>query len=179
MNPVRLSGLAAVLGGALWTFRVVLEGSSAPEPGGFANSWFFAVPLLLLSGLAGMYALYRERLATLGQAGVTQGCIGLGFLAAGFLGDFALGIEEASRVSSFGFLIFTLGMVLLGYATVRSEVFPRWNFLPLAIGVAVPLDILLGGVSWARVAVAAFFGLCWVLFGYLVWSDARGEERAS
>lgn len=169
--------MAAVLGGALWTFRVVFEGSSALEPGGFANAWFFTVPLLLLSSLAGVYALYRERLATLGQAGVTQGCIGLGFLAAGFLGDFALGIEGAGRVSSFGFLILTLGMVLLGYATVRSELFPRWNFLPLAIGIVVPLDIILGGVSWARVVVSAFFGLCWVLLGYLVWSDAGETER--
>lgn len=178
MNLVRSSGLAAALGGALWTSRVVFEGTIAPEPGGFASAWFFVVPLLLLSGLAGVYALYRERLATLGQAGVTQSCIGLGFLAAGFLGDFALGIEGAGRVSSFGFLIFTLGMVLLGYATIRSEVFPRWNTLPLVIGVAVPLDILLGEVYWARVAVSAFFGLCWVLFGYLIWSDARETERA-
>jgi hypothetical protein len=178
LNLVRLSGLAAVLGGALWTFRVVVEGSSAPEPDGFTNAWFFVVPLLLLASLVGTYALYRERLAALGQAGVTQGCIGLGFLTAGFLGDLALGIEGAGRVSSFGFLIFTLGMVLLGYAAVRSELFPRWNSLPLAIGIAVPLDILLGGVSWARVAVSVFFGLCWVLFGYLVWSDAKGADRA-
>lgn len=177
MNLVRLSGLAAVLGGALWAFRVVLEGTSAPESDGFANAWFFTVPLLLLFGLAGVYVLYRQRLASLGQAGVTQGCIGLGFLAAGFLGDFTLGIEGAGRVSSFGFLIFTFGMVLLGYATVRSDLFPRWNFLPLAIGIVVPLDIILGEISWARVVVSAFFGLCWVLLGYLVWSDAGETER--
>lgn len=173
-----MSGLAAVLGGALWFFRAILEGSSAPEPGGFTSAWFFVVPLLLLAGLAGTYVLHGERLAGLGQAGITQGCVGLGFLAAGFLADFMLGIEGASRVASFGFLVLAVGMVLLGYATFQREVFPRWNFLPLAIGATVPLDILLGGISWARVAVSAFFGLGWMLLGFLLWqTQHRGESR--
>jgi hypothetical protein len=178
LNPARTSALAAVLGGALWIFRVVVEGSGAPEPGGFASSWFFVVPLFLLFSLTGTYVLYRDRLGSLGQAGITQGCIGLGFLAVGFLVDLALGLEGVVRISSFGFLILTLGMVLLGYATVRSDLFYRWNFLPLAIGIAIPLDIIVGGIFWAQIAVSVFFGLCWVLLGYLVWSDAGRAEPA-
>lgn len=176
---MRAGGLAAVLGGALWVLRAVAEGRGAPESGGFAEAALFAVPLLLLAGLAGLYALYGNRLAGLGHAGFSQGFIGLGMLAAGLFGEFTLGIEGAGRLSSLGFLVLALGMVLLGYASFGKEPFPRFNWVPLVIGIAVPLDLLVGEIPEARAAVSALFGLGWVLLGYLVVRPPAGSDEPS
>lgn len=179
MILVRSSGLAAALGGALWILRAVLGGRHAPEAGGLADAAFFTVPLLLLAGLGGLYALYGNRLSGLGQAGFSQGFIGLGMLAVGLFGEFTLGFEGAGRLSSLGFLVLALGMVLLGNASFSKEPFPRFNFLPLVIGIAVPLDLLVGEVPWARVAVSVLFGLGWILLGFLIWQTPRPDEERS
>ncbi|HSK99354.1 MAG TPA: hypothetical protein VK869_03345 [Rubrobacteraceae bacterium] len=179
MILLRSSGLAAALGGALWILRAVLDGRRAPETGGLADAAFFIVPLLLLAGLGGLYVLYGDRLAGLGHAGFSQGFIGLGMLAVGLFGEFTLGFEGAGRLSSLGFLVLALGMVLLGYGSFSKEPFPRFNSLPLVIGIAVPLDLLVGEIPWARIAVSALFGIGWVLLGYLIWQARPPDEERS
>lgn len=179
LNLVRWSGLAGMLGGALWVLKAVGDGSGAfTGPNNVAEVSFFIVPLLLLAGLAGLYARYVEYMARVGRAGFIQGFLGLAFLAAGFVASFSFGVEGAERILSFGFLILTLGLVLLGFDTLKTEPLPRWNFLPLTMGVLIPLSVVAGDLVWLRVAISALFGLAWTLLGYLLWSkaDASGGE---
>lgn len=82
------------------------------------------------------------------------------------------------QILSFGFLILAFGLVLLGFATLKTEALPRRNFLPLAVGVLIPLEVILGGVAPLGVVLSAPFGLGWVPLGYLLWTDkAETVER--
>lgn len=170
--------MAAILGGVLWVLKVLLDPNDAPPwPDGPSDSLFFLVPLLLMAGLYGLFLVHGERLRGLGQAGFTQGLIGLGLLAGGFFGAYTLGNEELLRAASFGFFILAFGMVLLGYAAIKDEVLPDpWNYLPLAIAIVAPLAILIGGETWVRLVLSSLFGIGWVLFGVLVLSEAAKHE---
>ncbi|MGB3683066.1 MAG: hypothetical protein WA990_11340, partial [Rubrobacteraceae bacterium] len=151
VNLARLGGAAAAAGGVLWCLRVVLE-----EIGGdvstLAGRLLFVLPVLFILGLAGFYVNYSGRMRGEGRAGFVQAVVGLGFLAAGFLISLTFGIEEGTRISSFGFIILTLGLVILGFVTLKTEPMPAWNFLPLALGMLTLVNVIATGYDSVRVA---------------------------
>ena len=168
----RWSGLASMLGGVLWSLKAILDADDAVAgPNGATDALFFAVPLLLLVGLAGLYARYAGPVAGLGQTGFIQGFIGLALLVAGFVASFSFNVEGAGQILSFGFLILAFGLILLGFATLKTEALPRWNFLPLTMGVLIPLEVILSGVAAVSAVLSVLFGIGWVLLGYLLWTD--------
>ena len=177
MNLGRLGGVFAAAGGALWCLKMALDGIGG-DPSTLAGRLLFVVPLLFGGGLAGFYARYSGRMRGEGRAGFVQAFVGLGFLTAGFLMDLTLGFDEGIRISSFGFIILTFGLVLLGFATLKTEPLPRWNFLPLAIGMLTLLNVIVGGYDILRIAISALFGLGWLLWGALILLDPRepGED---
>ena len=176
MSLVRLGGVATVVGGALWCLRVALDGIG-DDPSAIAGRLLFVLPLLFGVGLAGFYARYSGRMRGEGRAGFVQTFVGLGFLAAGFLMDLTLGIDEGIRISSFGFIILTLGLVLLGFATLKTEPLPMWNFLPLAIGMLTLFNVIAGGYDLLRVAISALFGLGWLAWGALILLDLQNPDE--
>ncbi|CAN5602056.1 hypothetical protein BH24ACT20_BH24ACT20_05200 [soil metagenome] len=172
MNLGRLGGVAGAVGGVLWCLRVALDGFGG-DPAAFAGRLLFVVPLLFCAGLAGFYVLYSARMRGEGRAGFVQSFVGLGFLAAGFFADLTLGIEEGVRISSFGFIILTLGLVVLGFATLKTEPLYMWNFLPLAIGMLTLLNVIAGAYDLLRILISAIFGLGWLAWGILILVDPR------
>ncbi len=176
MSLGRAGGLAAAVGGVLWCLNVVLDRIGG-DPATVAERLLFILPLLFGAGLAGFYVRYSGRMRGQGNAGFVQGFVGLAFLAAGFLMDLTLGIEEGIRISSFGFIILTLGLVLLGFATLKTEPLPAGNFLPLALGMLTLFNVIAGGYDLLRVAISALFGLGWLVWGLLVFLDSRESER--
>lgn len=177
LSPGRAGGLAAATGGALWCLNVVLDAIGGPFT--VTERLLFVLPLLFGAGLAGFYVLYSERMRGEGRAGFVQAFAGLGFLAAGFLMDLTIGVDEGSRISSFGFIILTLGLVLLGFATLKTEPLPLWNFLPLALGMLTLFNVIAGGYDLLRVAISALFGIGWIAWGALIFTDSREPEDAT
>ncbi len=170
----RIGGAAAAVGGALWSLKIVLYG---PEPGGnIADLLFFFLPILFGAGLAGLYARYSGEMAGEGNAGFVQSFAGLALLSAGLFADLTLGLENTTRIVSFGFIILTLGLVILGFAMLKNEPLPMWNFLPLALGLLTPLNILIGDAPLIQLAISAAFGLGWLSLGTLVFLDQREPE---
>lgn len=158
-------GLASIAGGVLWSAKAILDGVG---PGSGADRLFFIVPLLLLVGLVGLYGPYAGHTKGLGKAGFTQAFVGLALLAGGFAASLTLGVEGAVRVSSFGFLILAFGLILLGLEFLKTEPLPSWNFLPLALGLLVPLATIAGDLASLRMAFSVLFGLGWAMLGYLL-----------
>ena len=178
LTLVRWSGPAAILGGALWGLKTLSDsGDAAPGSGDVTDALFFVVRLLLLVGLAGLYVRYAGRLAGLGQTGFVQAFIGLALLVGGFVAGFSFGVEGAGQILSFGFLILALGLVLLGFATLKTGALPRWNFLPLTMGVLIPLEVILASVASLGDVLSILFGIGWVLLGYLHWTDKDETTR--
>lgn len=175
--PVRLAALAGIVGGTFWGVKVVLDGL-APNSGisGSTDAVFFVAPLLMTAALAGLHARYAGRIVGMGRTGFVNGFIGLALLVVGFASGLSFGAEEAMRISSFGFLILAFGLVLLGLEVMKVAALPRWNFIPLVMGLLVPLSVISGDAALLRAPLSALFGLGWVLLGIVLLSDATGAD---
>lgn len=171
-------GVAAVAGGILWSAKVLADEFAAGSTG-FTDDLLFVVPLLFAAGTAGIWSRYSGRMESRANAGFVQTFAGLALLAAGLFLDLTLGVEDTARISSFGFIILALGLVLLGFSTLRTDPLPRWNFLPLALGLIIPANIVFGNLEAAGVTLSALFGLGWAALGYTLLSDRgeAGDER--
>ncbi len=172
----RLGGFAAAAGGALWCLKIVLDGIGG-DPSTLAGRLLFVAPLFFGAGLAGFYTRYSGSMRGEGRAGFVQAFVGLGFLAAGFLMDLTIGLNEGIRISSFGFIILTLGLVLLGFPMLKTEPLPTGNFLPLALGMLTLLNVVAVGYDIPRVAISVLFGLGWIAWGTLILLDTRELEE--
>src|SRR5437879_6560464 len=158
---------------------------------------------LILLGITGIYARQAEESGWLGLAGFLVFGLTWALLAAfqfaeglivpllatdapkfvvGFEGitsgspsEVSLGILPA--VYSLTSVLYLLGGVLLGIATFRAGVLPRWAGGGLAVGTVAPLALsLLLPHEFIRLA-AVPVGLALALLGYALWPERR--EQAS
>lgn len=166
----KIGGAVGALGGALWSVKVVADGAN-PSEGGLGDILFFLVPILFGAGLAGLYSRYSGDMRGEGNAGFVQSFAGLALLAAGLFADFTLGLENTTRIVSFGFIILTLGLLILGFSMLKNEPLPLFNFLPLVLGLLTPLNIVVSGAPVIQLAISAAFGLGWSALGAIVFLD--------
>lgn len=169
-NLVRIAGVAGALGGILWAANVLFgEGVGG---GGAISALLTAMPVLFALGLVGLFLRYDIG-SSPGKPGLAQGFAGLALLASGFVAD-AAGYGVAEQLLSFGLVIFALGMVLVGFSYLKDEPMPRLNYLPFAVGMLVPVSLVLAPVEPLGLVVSALFGASWVLLGALLVADAAG-----
>lgn len=90
--------------------------------------------------------------------------------------------EQAIALPAFLLPVFVLGFglgyILLGMATMRAGVFPRWSGLLLIVGVSLFMisEAALFDRTLSHVLVTVgdvLFGLGWVWIGYVLWSEKR------
>jgi hypothetical protein len=175
--PLRLAALAGIVGGVLWGAKAGLDGiAPASWIADLMDALYFLAPLLMLVGLVGVHARYSSQIMGMGRTGFVNCFIGLALLIVGFASGLSFGVEEAMRISSFGFLILAFGLVLLGLEVLKAAALPRWNFLPLAMGLLVPLSVISGDAVLLRAPLSVLFGLGWVLLGLVLLSDAADAE---
>ena len=99
------------------------------------------------------------------------------FRLAGF-GLLQLRIETVALGAITLVLTYLLGGVLLGLATFRARVLPRWAGVLLAAGTAIgPLAALLPLDLQPKVAVPVGLALIWL--GWSLWSERRAKSAAS
>ncbi|MEW6637315.1 MAG: hypothetical protein AB1425_10955 [Actinomycetota bacterium] len=166
-----------MLGGLAWSAKAVLDGMGLSTPGfDPGDALLFAAPPLFFAGLAGLYRRYAAEVAAIGRAGFTQSFIGLAVLALGFPLRFVIDPGQAIRIPAFGLLILAIGLALLGFGTLKTGALPRWNFLPVAMGLLIPFGTLAGGIEPLRAALSALFGAGWAMLGYILWSASGSTE---
>jgi hypothetical protein len=196
---VALAGPLTILVGALWLasaigdfiFRTVLSGEDA-----FLG--LVAIPFLL-SFIPLPFALIGTRLrfhpsaSTLGRLGLMLGTVGaagvLIFLLASML--FGGGAPETGQLSWVnytavaGVLNIRIGYLLFGVDALRLKLLPRWNLLPLLVGLTIVLSLPLEwfGVpailptEWANPFLHfALTGACWVLLGLAMMNYGREPQ---
>jgi hypothetical protein len=91
-------------------------------------------------------------------------------IPSGAASEVSLGIIPA--LYSLTSVFYLLGGILLGIATFRARVLPRWSGVALGVGTVAPLALSLLPHEYLRLA-AVPFGLALVLLGYALWSDRR------
>ena len=197
---VRWSGLAVLVSGILRITRGVLDFIFIPA--GMALStqattdiWMVlalltvVIFMILVPGLIGLYVHQSSKAGVLGLVAFPVALVGTmlgfatfwsGYLYAPELAQSAPSLLDngSPRLMLLGFLIpfllFYVGWLLFGLASVRARVFPRWAGALLMLG--VPLIFLQGLVFLPLVGDVVFAaGLVWM--GYALWSE-KGETVA-
>src|SRR5215207_2286165 len=171
---IRWGALAALVSGALWIVGGLLHLAYPQDPPGMLGYFlnylgtavFSAAYLGMLGGLVGLHARQMDSYGRLGRAG---------FLLA-FVGQATSGIFPHSRAlgwlfsdPGFGFqagiLLTSLGLVLMGIATLRAGVLSRWCGFGL---IALVIFLALGAYGGFVVA-----GLIWLALGYALGPRKR------
>jgi hypothetical protein len=180
---LRLCGFAAILGGAMFLLMIAFAETNLEN----TTIWSFIpiLPILLTLGAAGLYTFSGANVAVRATAVLTG--IGTIAMALGFALMSWLDTEEGWMLMVIGILMMTLGLLLFGLANWRARVLPRWNWLPLVIGVITMamllpglLGVPLGGTDseldfnlWSGAT-----GAGWVLLGLLLLIDRRAPSPA-
>src|SRR5215207_3527892 len=188
---VRLGGLAAMVGGLLWSVRALIATAGAPLwPEKGTDPLFVTAQLLFLAGLVGLYARYKDSLEGSEERGVAFAVSSVGVIAScvGQVG--LLSTEEVAwYVFGLGCVVECIGLMVLGATASqsRAKTLPHyWSVLPFVIGLLGIFSFSLGvppdGVieTCLTVTLRTLFGLGWVLLGYhLFFCSARGKDAYS
>ena len=181
MTPshVRWGALAAMVSGVLWIVGGLLHLAYPQDPPGalgyflnyLGSAIFSGAYLAMLVGLVGLHARQVESYGRLGTVGFYLAFAGA---ALAFVGQATSGIFPHNGAlgwlfsdPGFGFLVglllVSLGLVLLGVATLRARVLPRWCGVGL---IALVLFSALGAFGGFVVV-----GLLWLALGYALRSQ--------
>ena len=179
-NLVRLSGLAAMLGGVLGiALTPVLANlwATYSDAYGYYGRVYFLVFLGCLAGLVGLYARRRE---SPGRSEEETWGFGLTFvgLVAGLVGDVlaywggAPG-EDFTQVQVRGFgievtglFLLLVGSVVLGVAALRSRSLPR--IVALMLVLAAPSGVFLSALVHMPSGTMLVYCCAWVVLGCLL-----------
>jgi hypothetical protein len=190
-RSVRWSGLAAMLGGALFVVSAVViasmprgcigdECASRPmRETGVAGALLMLALLLVVIGAAGLVIRVRDagRLGSLGKTGIVLGAVGaalpvIGSLIQGILFDGDYPLMPYFVIP--GVLALVVGFVLLGLAVLQARVLPPWAAVLLIVGTLAMLGF---NDQNARALMAIPNGIAWVAVGYVLWSGRSEEAR--
>ena len=202
-NLIRLGGLATFLGGLLWGTQKIgwqlLIGNqdpfAYPQP---AASILWAIGLVAaLLVLLGLPALYMRQANSAGRLGliafvlvftgmalVTGNAYFGTFIQSGLV-DLIVLAEEAGvtvqepAAAAAGFMIalllYLLGWILFGLASLRARVLPRGAVLLVIAGIVLGFVFMATGIAWLGVPVIEL-GLAWL--GFALWRE-RGTVLAA
>ena len=195
---IRWSGVALALGGiAIALFVLALVPIGGFDAGGKAENTLTGIyrlshglhilgAVLALFGLVGLYGRLKDRTGWLGLIGFVLAFVGTSlFVGLGMIAEFIVPVlavsapplldpagplGASSPLFPLTFLPFLVGYILLGIATLRAGVLPRWSGLLLIIAAVlfalpVPWPVPVAG------AIAYGAGLIWL--GSALWGAAE------
>ena len=189
---IRLSGWALLLGAIAFFVAYLIDLRDVPpyHPNNFLSrpidlyfeyATSILIPgslLLFLVGMTGLFLRYRDEVNIFGKSGLIIGIIG-GVLS--FAGSILLITESEPAWTIFiaGFLIYFIGLVIFGVATLRDTPLPRWKILPILTGIWFPLQVLIGSqMNWSDTVTLDIVGFLLTAvglagLGYLLQSDSK------
>jgi hypothetical protein len=200
---IRWSGLAALLGGALWVPYGIFEmlepwGGDVVYREDVGYSVITDAPLFVTYSLPGSLAVLLTSLGLLGVVallGASSGRTGrislvleyvaLALAALGLAGVIVLFDPLFTGGRIFGSLALGTATLLAGVNALRSRVASGWTVALLVLGLGgvflLPLWPLVYALMWlpeaAGAAFIALFGLGWMAVGYALWSE-KSEIRS-
>ncbi len=175
---IRLCGVAAMLGGAMWVVKGGIIMLGGPDP-----NLFVPAQLFFALGLLGLHAGLAERGGRLGRIGgfLTYAAVAVSMVNAPYSVFFA---ERGPQIPfpfnvtyfSASLAIF-IGLVFLGIAVLRADVLAgHWRTLPLIVGLSALLPIWILAFIHLEVPVVVL-GVAWMLLGYVLWSERSASAR--
>jgi len=194
---IRWSGLAAMIGGAMWTASWILvsfteDGTRAVlglSERGWRTLLLSPAMLFFAAGLVGFHRKQRERSGKLGKIGFVVGLLGVVTMLLGNIAEFWVfelfyGTQQPgwAMMGVGWFMMLPIALILFGLATVKARVFSGWRrAVPLVFGLALVLLILVGIAVMLVSGSSSQEGLLgamlltiaagWVVLGYALWLE--------
>ncbi len=197
-----MAGPLTVLVGALWllaalgdfVFRIGLQGNEAFL--GLITLPFFLSFIPLLFALLGIRRHFHPIAGGLGRLGLLVSVAGgAGVLVSVLINILLSGlVPEAgphlwvNYTAVFSIISIRVGFILFGLDVSRNRLLPRWNWLPMLLGLTVLLSLPLEwfGVpaflptQWASPFLHfAISGVCWLLFGLTLLGRGRTAQATA
>jgi hypothetical protein len=176
---IRWGGLAGVIAGVAYLLTGIIN-LFAPQSPVFISFSDYLIEILFIVGLvgtlgaiAGLDFLQRERYGRTGAAGSLTAFVGFGLLLVAAVATLLAGGEALDGFFPVGSLAALVGLALLGSATLRARVLPRWCGLVLIAGypLTVVIDIATGGAG------GILLGIVWALVGYALLSNTGASAQ--
>lgn len=199
---VTLAGPLTMLVGILWltacvgdfVFRLGAEGNEAFL--GLVAIPFFLSFVPLLFAVIGIRLRFHLVAGSVGRIGLALSVAGGAGVMVSVLTNILLSglVPEAGShlwanyAAVFSVLSVRVGFILFGVDVQRYRLLPRWNLLPLLLGLTVVLSLPLEwfGVpaflpaAWATPYLHfAVSGVCWLLFGMTMLGQGRATQAAA
>ena len=170
LDLVRLGALGAIIAGAAWIASSLLTAAIAsgrsPEVFGFAfldKTMYLVAMAGTMVGMVGLHSRQAPSYGRLGTAGFLATFTGTALLLIGLVLSFTMGSVFAPTlldpILGLGLWDALMGYIVLGAATLRLGVLPRWCGVLLII--CLPLAIALGDYGGGAV-----LGLLWLAVAY-------------
>jgi len=179
LTLARGGGLAGIAGGGLWLLMWSLIRDDGSNPAGV---WLSIVATAAMAvGVVGLACAGKP--GWLGWVGLAPAFLGAILLGLAFIASEWLGMDEGWALMMIGLMSHTIGLSLFGLANIKARVLPRFNFLPLVVGLLsgpLPLAASFGlaeDAEWPFALLIFALGLGWVALGLLLlfMSKPRGE----
>jgi hypothetical protein len=176
---IRWGGLAGVIAGVAYLLTGIIN-LFTPQNPVFISFSDYLIEILFIVGLvgtlgaiAGLDFLQRERYGRTGAAGSLTAFVGFGLLLVAAVATLLAGGEALDGFFPVGSLAALVGLALLGSATLRARVLPRWCGLVLIAGypLTVVIDIATGGAG------GILLGIVWALVGYALLSNTGASAQ--
>jgi hypothetical protein len=181
-NLTRPGGLAAMLGGLL-VILVLIPIHIMNENSVWVNVTWIPTLVLLAMGMVELRSRQQGGLGWLGNTGFFLAVIGTVLFTVVSLGNAlykgplqTTPPELVQAIEGVVVLSMMAGTLLLGIATAKAGVLPRWSGLALVIGTLSALILGFIGSENVRLQEAGvlLFGVGWAVLGFALWSG-KGE----
>ncbi len=173
----------AILSGVTFIILSLLS-LATPEPAAYLDVIFGVAWLSTVLPVAGLHVAQEGRYGLLGRVGSATL---VGGAVATFLGALAIATGSVflgGLLFIVGGLLLLAGLVVLGIATLRARVLPRWcgAALILALPLTALAGPLTGGILQARSNSGDYpgvivIGLLWLGLGYALWSRRAAAQQ--
>jgi len=154
---------------------------------------------VMLPAFVGTWLRYKESAGRLGRLGLilnVAGCVTFCLaLSADFLLDVLQLLEHPTGPNyamAASIMSILIGHVLFGIDALRYKLLPRWNAMPLLVGLTTPLLGVLSVIMESALRIdryqveltiatlqSATVGLCWVLIGVALMGQKQAHEAVA
>lgn len=172
---VRWGALGAFVAGVAWIvsglISLAISGQGTEIPGSFSyyllETMFCVASVGMMGALVGLHARQVPSYGALGAMGFYAAITGTALMLVSTVATILVGREVLDWLFVLGFLGASVGLVLLGAATLRAGILPWWCGVLLIVAVlGIPVYFALGNYGGA-----ISYGLLWLALGYTLWSQ--------